>query len=531
MKKLAKLKKRIRRVDATNAQLDGWLEELQNEVGSIREMVTNGVVGPKGPKGDQGDPGTLEGVAVVEELRQRVDRLETKQDIDHLNALHSIQFARRAITRLAVATDEATQGGIKSFANRDRHAEAEEKAQWIDYPWKPNVDKESGKIEREVIHHHTAEIKHSGPDVADFLAYVDTVGPREPKNPVATTADGKLYEPKDQPEGLLERAEHAKELFGDKVLMEYRQNGEQQEYFAKWDDVPDRIWVGKMWNRDAGWCKVGDEIYVRGGKTSNHAIWKAELDLESFLQRLSTKFYVCFDQEFIDLGESKYSFPNWTDALMDDGHIGHTFNSYAGASTGWFVKDRKVWYLGADGKADLSKEFDGEWPVHKLAERPGRAFTSIPQTKKKNGPEAGPLPSKTERAVLPPFTADDGILDPKNPPPAGHSFVEMTTDELHARKLAEEPAQSRSLDDVEKAAADELSEDRHKFAFFELLAKRQDKRVRVYGRSSTDANQWAILVRSACETLGRPHSWGFDLLETTEPYSKGPQKIETTVRE
>lgn len=557
MKKLAKLKKRIRRVDATNAQLDGWLEELQNEVGSIREMVTNGVLGPRGPKGDRGKDGNLEGVAMLEELRQRVDRLETKQEIDHLNTLHSVQFARRAITRLAVATDEATQGGIKSFANRDRHAEAEEKAQWIEYPWKLDVDTESGKIERavgstnfvnELIDRiHAGEIKYSGLDPTDFLAYVDAVSSRKPKNPVATTADGKLYEPK----GLnpIAHAEHARKTLGENVMVEYRQTGEHQAYFVKWEDVPDRVWVGKMWNRDAGWCKVGDEIYVRAGNTSNHAIWKAELDLEGFLKGLRVKFYVCFDQEFVDLGESAHSFPSWEDALQDDNHIGHTFNSYAGASTGWFVMNQQVWYLGADGKPKLSREFTGDWPVHKLAERKGRAFTSVPPTKpednpemklvfdrwtptlKKNGPEAGPLPSKAERAVLPPFTADDGILDPKNPPPAGHSFVEMTTDELHARKLAEEPAQSRSLDDVEKAAADELSEDRHKFAFFELLAKRQDKRVRVYGRSSTDANQWAILVRSACETLGRPHSWGFDLLETTEPYSKGPQKIETTVRE
>lgn len=316
MKKLAKFKKRIRRTETTNAhleswleQLDGWLEELQNEVGSIRQMTTEGVVGPKGPKGDQGEPGTLEGVAMLEELRQRVTRLETKQDIDHLNALRSIQSARAAVTRLAVATDEATQGGIKSFANRDRHAATQEKAQWIEYPWKLDVDKESGKIDaavgpnfvNDLINRiHTAEIKHSGPDVADFLAYVDAVDSRKPKNPVATTADG--------------------------------------------------------------------------------------------------------------------------------------------------------------------------------------------------------------------------ILDPKNPPPAGHSFVEMTTDELHARKLAEEPAQSRSLDDVEKAAADELNEAQDKIDFFELLAKRQDKRVRVYGRSSTDSNQWAILVRSACTTLGRPYSWGFDLLETAEPF-------------
>lgn len=515
MKKLAKFKKRIRRTETTNAHLEAWLEQLGRDFSAFQQTMAVGVVGPKGPKGDQGDPGTLEGVAVVEELRQRVTRLEAKQDIDHLNALRSIQFERRSIERLAEATDEATNGGIKAAANRDRHAAEQMKAQWIEYPWKLDVDKESGKIDRAVMHHHTAEVKHSGPDTADFLAYVDAVGSRKPKNPVATTADGKLYEPM----GLnpIAHAEHARKTLGENVMVECRQTGEHQAYFVKWEDVPDRVWVGKMWSRDAGWCKVGDEIYVRAGKTSNHAIWKAELDLERFLKNLRIKFYVCFDQEFVDLGESAYSFPTWSDALHDDGHIGHTFNAYAGASSGWFVMNQKVWYLGADGKADVSREFTGDWPVHKLAERPGRAFTSIPLTKAEANPEM-----KLVFDRWTPTLKDDGILDPKNPPPAGHSFVEMTTDELHARKLAEEPAQSRSLDDVEKAAADELNEAQDKVDFFELLAKRQDKRIRVYGRASTDANQWAILVRSACETLGRPHSWGFDLLETSEPYSKKP---------
>lgn len=524
MKKLAKLKKRIRRVDATNAQLDGWLEELQNEVGSIREMVTNGVLGPRGPKGDRGKDGNLEGVAMLEELRQRVDRLETKQEIDHLNTLHSVQFARRAITRLAVATDEATQGGIKSFANRDRHAVAEEKAQWIEYPWKLDVDQESGKIDRAVIHHHTAEAEHSGIDVADFLAYVDAVGSRKPKNPVATTADGKLYEPK----GLnpIAHAEHARKTLGENVMVEYRQTGEHQAYFVKWEDVPDRVWVGKMWNRDFGWCKVGDEIYVRGGKTSNHAIWKAELDLRTFLKGLRIKFYVCFDQEFVDLGESAYSFPSWEDALQDDNHIGHTFNCYAGASTGWFVKDQKVWYLGADGKPKLSREFTGDWPVHKLAERPGRAFTSVPPTKPEDNPEMKLVFDRW----TPKLTPDDGILDPKNPPPAGHSFVEMTTDELHARKLAEEPAQSRSLDDVEKAAADDLNEAQDKVDLYELLAKRMDKRVRVYGRRSMDTIEWRNIVSGVCTTLARPLPWAFELLETPEPFADILER-KTTVRE
>lgn len=522
MKKLAKFKKRIRRIETTNAHLEAWLGQLGWDFNAFQNMTVEGF---KGPKGDQGDAGTLEGVAVVEELRQRVTRLETKQDIDHLNTLRSIQFERRSIERLAEATDEATNGGIKAAANRDRHAAEQMKAQWIEYPWKLDVDKESGKIERAVMHHHTAEVKP--PSTADELIqkwFANPEAKRSGHNPVATTADGKLYEPK----GLnpIAHAEHARKTLGENVMVEYRQNGEHQAYFVKWEDVPDRVWVGKMWNRDAGWCKVGDEIYVRGGKTSNHAIWKAELDLERFLKNLRIKFYVCFDQEFVDLGESAYSFPTWEDALQDDNHIGHTFNSYAGASTGLFVMNQKVWYLGADGKADVSREYAGEWPVHKLAERKGRAFTSIPQTKAEANPEM-----KLVFDRWTPTLKDDGILDPKNPPPAGHSFVEMTTDELHARKLAEEPAQSRSLDDVEKAAADELNEAQDKVDFFELLAKRQDKRIRVSGRASTDANQWAILVRSACTTLGRPHSWGYDLLETTEPYSKGPQKIETPVRE
>lgn len=483
MKKLAKFKKRIRRTETTNAHLEAWLEQLGRDFNAFQQMTVEGF---KGPKGDQGDPGTLEGVAMVEELRQRVTRLETKQDIDHLNALRSVQSARAAITRLAVATDEATQGGVKSFANRDRHAAAQEKAQWIEYPWKLDVGKESGKIERLVMHHHTAEVKPD--ELIQMIANGEVK--RSGRKPVATTADGKLYEPK----GLnpIAHAEHARKTLGENVMVEYRQTGEHQAYFVKWEDVPDRVWVGKMWNRDAGWCKVGDEIYVRAGKTSNHAIWKAELDLERFLKNLRIKFYVCFDQEFVDLGESAYSFPTWSDALHDDGHIGHTFNSYAGASTGWFVMNQKVWYLGADGKADVSGEFTGDWPVHKLADRPGRAFTSVPQTK----PEANP-----EMKL---------VFDRWTPT--------LKDDELHARKLAEEPAQSRSLDDVEKAAADELNEAQDKVDFFELLAKRMDKRTRVYGRRSIDTEDWRKLVSGVCTTLGRPLPWAFDLLETPEPF-------------